>query len=92
MYVFSDPVAHDTVQIDYNSSNNKVAMTSKKKFRLNVNHGKLSPHSSDNAGSRLSPSLKASKLRPGDFQKRYQAKTASDSGSDYTDIYTTDDL
>eukprot|EP00092_Neocalanus_flemingeri_P033060 GFUD01035954.1.p1 GENE.GFUD01035954.1~~GFUD01035954.1.p1 ORF type:complete len:1471 (+),score=415.21 GFUD01035954.1:79-4491(+) len=76
----------NSVQIDYNSSN-KLA-TTKKKFRLNANHGKLSPHP------------QSSKARPVDnFNKQFsekrrlKGKAASDSGSsDLTDVYTTVDL
>eukprot|EP00092_Neocalanus_flemingeri_P055702 GFUD01065894.1.p1 GENE.GFUD01065894.1~~GFUD01065894.1.p1 ORF type:complete len:729 (-),score=230.93 GFUD01065894.1:135-2201(-) len=76
----------NSVQIDYNSSN-KLA-TTKKKFRLNANHGKLSPHP------------QSSKARPVDNftkqfseKRRLKGKAASDSGSsDLTDIYTTVDL
>jgi len=68
------------IQIDYNSSD-KVATTSRKKFKLQ-NHGTLSPHD-----------LKISNVRStNNFHKFAEETFVSDSGSDTTDIYTTDDL
>lgn len=70
----------DPIQIDYKSSN-KVATTSKKKFKLQ-NHGKLSPSN-----------LKISNVRStNNFENFAEERFVSDSGSDCTDIYTTDDL
>jgi len=66
-------LGQDSVQIDYNSYTMN-ATTSKKKFRLNANQGKLSPHNADEG------------------RRGRGGNPASENGSDFTDIYTTEDL
>jgi len=71
------------VEIDYNTSNQEGTARAKK-FRLQTHHGKLSP-----SNKKLSTS---STISNKDLNKFAEERFVSDSDSDTTDIYTTEDL
>jgi hypothetical protein len=68
------------IQIDYNASSQEGTARAKK-FRLQTHHGKLSP------SSRMSSTILHT-----DLSKFAEERFVSDSDSDTTDIYTTEDL